>query len=73
MDPGLTQKKLLKNRPLLFCLYSLLKVVDHYELRSVHVGDGFPKKFGGDLYPFFWGIFGIFLTLQSPAYFVTDN
>ena len=36
---------------------------------SVHVSDGFPKKKlsgRGERYPFFLGIFGVFLTLQSP-------
>ena len=55
-----------------FCMYTLLKVVSHYRPESlwlewsVHVSDGFPKKFGYvSSIQFFYGIFGIFLTLQS--------
>ena len=44
-------------------LYTFLKVVTYYDL-SVHVSNGFPKKFGygggwGELYPVFCS-FGIF-------------
>ena len=45
-------------------VYTLLKVVDS-------VSDWFKKSLDevggwGELYPIFFGIFGIFLTLQSP-------
>ena len=50
--------------------YTFLKVVGYYDLSvlTISVINGFPKKkFGwGEFYPSFFGIFGIFLTLQSP-------
>ena len=55
-------------------VYALLKVVGYYDLSvlSMSVMGFQKKKFGwrvgewGELYPIFFGIFGIFLTLQSP-------
>ena len=54
-------------------VYTLLKVVGYYDLSVLSMSVmGFQNKIGwgwGELYPsFFWilGIFGIFLTLQSP-------
>ena len=52
----------------------LLKVVGYYDLSVLSMSViGFPKKSSdgvggwGELYPIFFGIFGIFLTLQSPS------
>ena len=55
-------------------VYALLKVVGYYDLSvlSKSVMGLKKKKFGwgvggwGELYPIFFGIFGICLTLQSP-------
>ena len=53
-------------------VYTLLKYVGYYNMRSVYVTDGFPHKklgrgVGGwrELNPSVLGIFGILLTLQS--------
>ena len=55
-------------------VYTLLKVVGYYDLSVLSMSMmGFQKKFGwrvdgwGELYPIFLGIFGIFITLQSPS------
>ena len=55
-------------------VYPLFKVVSYYDLRflSLSVMGFQKKKFGwrmggwGELYPSFFQIFGIFVTLQSP-------
>ena len=54
-------------------LYVLLNVVGYHDLSVLSMSVmGFQKKFGwrvggwGELYPIVFGIFGIFLTLQSP-------
>ena len=53
--------------------YALLKVVGYYDLSVLSMSVmGFQNKFGwrvggwGEPYPIFFGIFGVFLTLQSP-------
>ena len=58
--------------PCVFCMYALLKVVGYNDLTVLSMSVmGFKKKFGwrvggwGELYPNVFGIFGIFLTLQS--------
>ena len=59
--------------PCVFCLYTLLKVVGYYDLsvQSMSVM-GFQKKVWmgvgvwGELYPWFFLVFGIVLTLQNP-------
>ena len=53
-------------------VHTLLKVVRYYDLSALSMSVmGFPKKSldmggWGKLYPSFFGIFGIFSTLQSP-------
>ena len=58
--------------PCVFCLYALLKVVGYHDLSVLSKSVmGFQKKkvWGvggwGELYPIFFGIFVIFLTLRS--------
>ena len=52
--------------------YTVLKVVSYYDSRFLHVSDVSKNKFGWgvggwvELYPSFFLIFGMFLTLQSP-------
>ena len=57
----------------ILCVDTLLKVVGYYDFSVLSMSVmGFQKKFGwgvdgwGELYPSFFGIFGIVLTLQSP-------
>ena len=58
------------------CTGTLLKVVSYYDLSVLSVSVmGFQKKsLGGcQLYPSLFGIFGIFVTLQSPLDRLTDS
>ena len=52
-------------------MYTLLKVVSYYDLSILFMSVmGFQNSFDGgslgELHPIFFGIFGIFLTLQCP-------
>ena len=53
----------------MYSVCTLLKVVGYYYLSVMSMSVMcFQKKvwMGGELYPIFFGSFGIFLTLQSP-------